>query len=88
MTVYTVGTDEIFEEVNDFGNDYTNFVPGINFDEDDYWELDVIYESYLKEEGDELSWFFSPDGIGRVFYDTLEEAQADTGIEKVNWLNG
>jgi len=29
----------------------------------------------------------SPDGIGRYFYDTIEEAQEDTGAEKIIYLD-
>lgn len=91
MAVYTVGLDEIFEEVNDFGNltedDYwASRDTSINFDEDDYWETDAIYADWSDKEYDEVSWFFSPDGIGRIWFDTLEEAKSETGLTKVNSL--
>lgn len=31
--------------------------------------------------------FVTPDGIGRVFYDTEEEAEEETGIDNTVYLN-
>lgn len=33
-----------------------------------------------------LRVFVSPDGEGRVWYDTVNEAEAETGLEKVVYL--
>lgn len=31
--------------------------------------------------------FVTPDGIGRVFYNSIEEAQEETGVEAVTYLD-
>lgn len=46
----------------------------------DSQECDVIYVN-----SDEVAWF-TPDGIGRIFYDSVEEAREDTGIEVTVYL--
>lgn len=50
----------------------------MNDDESDYFlrdeqEADTIYEM------PDGSVFYTPDGIGRVYYDTIEDALADMG---------
>jgi DNA topoisomerase IB len=45
-------------------------------------KTDVIYHWISIDADDEL-FYFSPDGEGRIFFDTLKEAQEDTGISKV-----
>lgn len=42
----------------------------------------VIYHFVGMDADDEL-FYFSPDGEGRVFFDTLKEAQEETGLTKV-----
>lgn len=37
--------------------------------------------NYIYVGDDEI--FFSPDSIGRIFFDSLEEAKAETGLTKV-----
>lgn len=38
---------------------------------------------YSTNNGGGYSYFFSPDGIGRVWFESLEEAKDQTGLEKV-----
>jgi hypothetical protein len=51
----------------------------MNLDDNDrsWQETDVVY---VLEDG---TAFFSFDGEGRVWYDSLAEAQAETGLDKV-----
>lgn len=44
-------------------------------------EVDTIY---VNPDG---SAFFTPDGIGCIFFDTEEEAVADTGIADITYLD-
>jgi hypothetical protein len=43
------------------------------------WKLDTAYESEM-EKG-KTSYFFSPDGVGRVWFDTLDELLAETNCQ-------
>lgn len=45
------------------------------------WSLDFVY---VYPDG---SVFFSPDGIGRVFYDSIGECSFETGLEAVMHLS-
>lgn len=45
-------------------------------------KTDVIYHWIGLDADDEL-FYFSPDGEGRIFFDTLTQAQEDTGLTKV-----
>jgi hypothetical protein len=43
---------------------------------------------YIAAHGDDdgEDYFFSPDGIGKVYFDTLEEAKEETGLTKTVWI--
>lgn len=43
----------------------------------------VIYVTPRAAEGAPESVFYTPDGEGRVYFDTVNEAQDETGITKV-----
>lgn len=45
--------------------------------------MNVIYVMPGAAEGKPENVFYSPDGEGRVFFDTVNEAKGETGIEKV-----
>lgn len=45
--------------------------------------MNVIYVTPGAAEGKPESVFVTPDGEGRHYYDTVNEAQDDTGITKV-----
>ena len=45
-------------------------------------EVDVIYVL-----PDETTAFFTPDGEGRIYYDTVAEAIADTGLDEIIHLS-
>lgn len=45
--------------------------------------MEVIYVTPRGREGEPSGVFVSPDGEGRTWYDTVEEAKDDTGITKV-----
>lgn len=49
-------------------------------------KTDVIYVTPGAEQGAEGLVFFSPDGKGRVWYDTVNEAKEETGLTKVIYL--
>lgn len=49
-------------------------------------KLDVIYVTPGAEKGEPESVFFTPDGEGRCWYDTVNEAKEDTGLTKVIYL--
>lgn len=49
-------------------------------------KTDVIYVTPGAAEGQPESVFFTPDGEGRCWYDTVNEAKEDTGITKVIYL--
>jgi hypothetical protein len=42
------------------------------------YRTDVIYH-WVSPDGDDEMYFFSPDGVGRVFFDTLSEAKEAIG---------
>jgi hypothetical protein len=46
-------------------------------------EMGVIYVTPGAENGEPESVFFTPDGLGRIWFDTVEEAHRETGIAKV-----
>jgi hypothetical protein len=46
-------------------------------------KVDVIYTTPGYEQGDEESVFFTPDGEGRIWFNTVDEAKKQTGITKV-----
>lgn len=48
------------------------------------WKQCVIY---IHPPGGESDVFISPDGVGRYFYDTIEDAEEDTGFTKHVWLD-
>jgi hypothetical protein len=45
-----------------------------------WWSTDRIY---AEPEGDGWLYFTSPDGVGRIFFDTVEEAKEQTGLTSV-----
>ena len=48
------------------------------------YRTDVIYlEEYPVGSGHGELYFTSPDGVGRVFFDSLEEAKEQTGLTRV-----
>lgn len=42
---------------------------------------------YMDSRESETYFYFSPDGIGRVFFTSLQEAKDETGLKKVLHLN-
>lgn len=54
----------------------------------DEYEIGVIYHDMRDLPKREESFYFSPDGIGRIWFDSLEEAQGETGFDKVIELDG
>lgn len=50
------------------------------------WDFDRIY-AYADDDGT-FHYFFSPDGRGRVEFDSLEKAREETGIRSVAYLMG
>jgi hypothetical protein len=49
-------------------------------------QVGIIYVTPRAENDEPQSVFFTPDGVGRVWYDTVAEAQRETGILKVIYL--
>lgn len=45
--------------------------------------LDVIYVTPRHTEGKDSGVFYTPDGEGRYYYDTIEEAMEASGLTKV-----
>lgn len=46
-------------------------------------EMGVIYVTPGAANDEPESVFFTPDGLGRIWFDTVEEARQQTGITKV-----
>lgn len=46
----------------------------------------VIYVTPRAEGGDTMSVFFTPDGRGRIWFDSVEKAQRETGINVIHFL--
>lgn len=44
---------------------------------DDY---DQVWDTHHIHEDEDGTYWFSPDGEGRIWYDTLEDAEADCGL--------
>jgi hypothetical protein len=60
---------------------------------DDYdyefdYDVDVIYSDYRDAPKRQPTFYYSPDGIGRIFYDSIVQAIDETGFEKVIELTG
>jgi len=51
----------------------------------DKWDIDRIYQF---EDKGEWFTFVSPDGVGKVFYNSTEHARTETGIRSVVYLIG
>lgn len=49
----------------------------------DSQRTETIYTTPGFERGKPESVFFTPDGDGRIWYDSVEEAKADSGLTKV-----
>lgn len=49
-------------------------------------QMGIIYVTPRAERDEPNSVFFTPDGVGRVWFDTVAEAQRETGIPKVIYL--
>lgn len=49
-------------------------------------QLGIIYVTPRAENDEPNSVFFTPDGVGRVWFDTVAEAQRETGIPKAIYL--
>lgn len=49
-------------------------------------QMGVIYVTPRAADGERMSVFFTPDGVGRVWFDTVTEALRETGISKVAYL--
>lgn len=49
-------------------------------------QMGIIYVTPRAENDEPNSVFFTPDGVGRVWFDTVEEAHRETGIPKVIYL--
>lgn len=49
------------------------------------WDIDRIYAFY---ENGQWFYFTSPDGTGKVFHDSAEKAEDETGIRSVVHLMG
>jgi hypothetical protein len=47
-----------------------------------WWATDRIYAEFDAQH-DYWLYFTSPDGTGRIFFDTVEEAQEQTGLTSV-----
>lgn len=48
------------------------------------YRTDVIYaEGYSVGSATQWLYFTSPDGVGRIFFDTVEEANKQTGLTSV-----
>jgi len=46
----------------------------------EFWDTDRIY---TYEENGQWFYFFSPDGVGRIWYDTLAETKEQSGLTSV-----
>lgn len=44
-------------------------------------DTDVVY--HVTHSNGEESFFFTPDGIGHVFFESLDEALEETGLENI-----
>lgn len=51
-------------------------------------KMDVLYVLPGAAEGKPEQVFYTPDGEGRVFFDTVEKARDETGIDKVIHVSG
>jgi hypothetical protein len=49
-------------------------------------QVDTIYVTPGAENGEPESVFFTPDGVGRIWFDTVDEAKNETGITKIVYL--
>lgn len=49
---------------------------------------DVLYVTPRYSEGKDSCVFYTPDGEGRFYFDTIETAMDETGITKVVRLSG
>lgn len=49
-------------------------------------QMGVIYVTPRAANDEPMSVFFTPDGVGRVWFDTVAEALRETGIPKVIYL--
>jgi hypothetical protein len=49
-------------------------------------QMGVIYVTPRAEDSEPQCVFFTPDGVGRVWFDTVAEAQRETGIPRVIYL--
>lgn len=54
----------------------------------DEYEVGAIYHDVRDWPKREVSFYFSPDGIGRIWFDSLEQAKDETGLDKVIELDG
>lgn len=50
------------------------------------YRMNVIYVMPGAAEGKRENVFYTPDGRGRVYFDTVNEAKDETGITKVIYL--
>jgi len=48
-----------------------------------HYRTDVIY---LDQSGDPWLYFISPDGTGRIFFDTWKEAHEQTGLVNIRLI--
>lgn len=48
-----------------------------------HMKMDVLYVLPGAAEGKPEQVFYTSDGVGRTFFDTVEEARDETGIDKV-----
>lgn len=54
----------------------------------DEYEIGAIYHDTRDWPKRDESFYFSPDGIGRIWFDSLDEAKDETGLDKVIELDG